>query len=319
MNNIFVAGHKGMVGSAILRVLKKANADNLFYASRNELNLTDTGNVRDFLKQNEITQIYIAAAKVGGIYANDNFPGDFINENLMIQNNLISIAFELKIKKILFLGSSCIYPKLSPQPIKEEYLLTSALEKTNEAYAVAKISGLKLCEYLTKQYNKEFDIDYRSLMPTNLYGQGDNYHELNSHVVPALIRKFHEAKVKDLANVEVWGTGLAKREFLYVDDLADAAVFAMNASFEDFYNKNSFAYSHINVGSDEEVSIKELANLIKKVTGYSGKITFNDKFPDGTPRKLLDSSKIKSLGWKPKLCLQEGLELTYNYFKELNL
>jgi GDP-L-fucose synthase len=308
--NIFVAGHRGMVGTAILNLLKKKN-HNIITASRTELDLTNQNQVLKFIKNNQINQIYIAAAKVGGIYANSKYPAQFIYENLMIECNLIHSAFLFGIKKILFIGSSCIYPKFSKQPIKEDYLLSGYLEPTNEPYAIAKIAGLKMCESYNRQYSITKDLDYRSIMPCNIYGAGDNYDNLNSHVIPALIKKFHLAKINKKSKVIVWGSGKVKREFLDVRDLARAAYFIMNLRKKVYIKNTGSMCSHINVGFGQEITIKNLANMIKKITKFSGKIVFDHKKPDGTKRKLLNTKLIRSLGWAPEISLENGLKEAY--------
>lgn len=300
-SKIYIAGHNGMVGSACLRALKQVGYSNIITKSRSELDLTRQEDVRDFIQEEKPYAIIDAAAKVGGILANDQYPYEFLMENMQIQNNLISAAHNLNVQKFIFLGSSCIYPKLSPQPIKEEYLLDGPLEPTNQWYAIAKISGVKLIEALRKQYNR----DYVSLMPTNLYGPNDNFDLKTSHVLPALIRKFHEAKENNLLNIELWGSGTPKREFLHVDDLGSAVVFAL---------KNEMSEALYNVGSDLELSIKELSEIIKTAVGFKGIVIWDESKPDGTPRKLMTSEKIKSHGWKPKISLREGIESTYRWF-----
>ncbi len=313
---IFVAGHLGMVGSSLVRELKKKNFRNIIVASRNDLDLQDQHAVQNFFKHKKPDEVYVAAAKVGGIYANNNFPADFIYENLIISLNIIKSCFENKISKLLFLGSSCIYPRDSSQPINERNLLSGYLEKTNEPYAVAKIAAIKLCESFNRQYGKEFNIDYRCIMPTNLFGRGDSYDDKNSHVIPALINRFHYAKMQNKNFVNVWGSGTPKREFMYVDDLASACIFLMNLNKNTYYSKLSEGSVHVNVGTGYEISIKELSYLISDVIGFKGKIIFDPKYPDGTPRKLVDSSIINSLGWKPKIDIQVGLTKTYKYFLE---
>lgn len=309
MVKIFVAGHKGMAGSAICRYLDDSNVE-VITADRNELDLVNQEKVSLFFHDNRFDQVYLAAAKVGGIFANNNYPADFIYENLMIQNNIIHSAHQSGVSKLLFLGSSCIYPKLAKQPITEDSLLTGLLESTNEPYAIAKISGIKMCE----SYNRQHGVDYRSLMPTNLYGPGDNYHLDNSHVIPALIRKFHEAKEKRDSEVVVWGTGSVYREFLHVDDMASAAVFIMNLDKKIYFNQTMPMLSHLNVGYGADCTIKELALTIAEVVGFNGKIRWDISKPDGTPRKLMDSRKLNSLGWEPKFTLKNGLENTYNSY-----
>jgi GDP-L-fucose synthase len=307
---IFILGHKGMVGSALVRLLQKQNVE-LITKEKKELNLLNQQDVENFFKNQKIDQLYLAAAKVGGIHANNIYPAEFIYKNLMIQNNVIHSAFLNGVKKLLFLGSSCIYPKDAIQPIKENELLTGKLEPTNEPYAIAKIAGIKMCESYNRQYGESHNIDYRSIMPTNLYGPGDNYHPENSHVIPSLIYRFHEAKINNFKNVIIWGSGKARREFLYVDDMAKASVNLMNLDKKTYNNKSSLTCSHINVGSSNDLTIKELAEIIKNVVGYQGKIIFDPTKPDGVPRKLLDSTLINDLGFKPKISLKEGLIKTY--------
>ena len=317
MNNyipkIFVAGHKGMVGSAIVRLLSNQNVE-IITRDRQELNLCNQQDVCHFFKNQKIDQVYLAAAKVGGIHANFTYPAEFIYENLLIQTNVIHSAFLGGVKKLLFLGSSCIYPKFADQPISEDVLLTGSLEPTNEPYAVAKIAGIKMCESYNRQYGQSHDIDYRSLMPTNLYGPGDNYHPENSHVIPALIYKFYEAKIKNLPSVKIWGNGSAKRDFLYVDDLAEACHLVMNYEKENYYKNLNEMCSHINVGSGNSISIANLSKIIKKVVNFHGKINFDYDKPNGTPEKLLDNTKIDSLSFKRKTNLIEGLKNTYDAF-----
>ena len=308
MTKIFVAGHNGMVGSAICRQLNKHDVE-LVTASRKELDLTSQEHVRDFFRSNKFDQVYLAAAKVGGIYANNTYPADFIYQNLMIQNNVIHQSYKAGIKKLIFLGSSCIYPKFAKQPILEDELLNGYLEPTNEPYAIAKIAGIKMCE----SYNRQYGTDYRSVMPTNLYGPGDNYHPENSHVIPALIRRFHDAKINNLSKVIVWGTGSAKREFLFVDDMASASVYVMN--LQPLKHKNE-RVSHINVGSGNDISIKELTEIIAEIIGFSGEIVWDRSKPDGAPRKLMNVSQLTKLGWKFKTNLINGLTETYNCFLE---
>jgi len=297
-----------MVGSAIKKKLDVKN--NVITAEKSDLDLLNLENVKKFFKENRIDEVYLAAAKVGGIYANDTNPVDFIFNNMVIQNNVIHSAFEANIRKLLFLGSSCIYPKFASQPISEECLLTGKLEKTNEPYAIAKISGIKLCESINKQYG----YDYRSVMPTNLYGPRDNFHDTNSHVIPALIRRFHEAKIKKYNSVEIWGSGNPKREFLHVDDMAEASIHVMEIDKDIFYSEVSEMESHINIGSGIDHSIREIASIIKEIINYDGAIIFDKTKPDGTPRKLLNVQKINDLGWKSKISLLEGLTDTYDWF-----
>ena len=310
---IYIAGHRGMVGSALLKLLKKKKVE-IITKDKAELDLINQSEVKNFFKTQKIDEVYLAAAKVGGIYANNTFPAEFIYENIMIQTNIIHSAFLSGVKKLLFLGSSCIYPKNANQPMKEEELLTGKLEPTNEPYAIAKISGIKLCESYNRQYYKSHGIDYRSIMPTNLYGPGDNYHHENSHVVPALIRRFHEAKVKSLPDVTIWGTGTSKREFLYVDDMASASVHVMNLDKITYDNHTSERCSHINAGSGKEVTIKELAETIKKIVEYKGQINFDPTKPDGSPRKLIDSKRLNGLGFQAKINLENGLLKVYKDF-----
>ena len=300
---IYVAGHRGLVGSAIVRNLEDKGYKNIIYRTHKELDLTNQEAVRRFFEEEKPEYVFLAAAKVGGIHANNTYPADFIYDNLMIQNNVIKAAHDFEVKKLLFLGSTCIYPKMAPQPIKEEYLLTGSLEETNEAYAVAKIAGLEMCKFFKRQYGDNFI----SCMPTNLYGPNDNFDLKNSHVLPALIRKFHEAKVNNSEVVEVWGTGTPLREFLYVDDMADACVFLM---------ENYDGEQHVNIGTGEEVSIRELAETVKEVVGFDGELVFNTEMPDGTPRKLTTVDKLHGLGWKHKVSLDKGIRLAYNWFLE---
>ena len=309
---IFVAGHLGMVGSAIIRQLSQYSAFDIVTRTRNELDLMSQTDVTNFFKKNKIDQVYLAAAKVGGIVANNSYPADFIYENLMIQSNVIHSAHISGVQKLLFLGSSCIYPKLAEQPMAEKSLLTDSLEATNEPYAIAKITGIKLCE----SYNRQYGRDYRSVMPTNLYGPNDNFHPENSHVIPGLIRRFHEAKLNDDKEVLVWGTGKAMREFLYVDDMAAASVYVMELD-QAIYKKNTEPMlSHINVGTGIDCTIRELAETVANVIGYKGVISFDVSKPDGTPRKLMNVSKLNSLGWKYKVTLEEGLVYSYDWFLE---
>ena len=302
-SKIYVAGHKGLVGSAIVRNLKAKGYENIITRTHGELDLKNQKAVEEFWREEEPEYVYLAAAKVGGILANDQYPADFIYENLMIQNNVIKAAHDFNAKKLLFLGSTCIYPKNAPQPIKEEYLLSGFLEPTNEAYAIAKIAGLEMCKFFKRQYGDNFI----SCMPTNLYGPNDNYDLKNSHVLPALLRKFHEAKLYNHDDVEIWGTGTPLREFLYVDDMADACIFLM---------ENYNGEEHVNIGTGEEVSIKQLAETVKEIIGYKGQLLFNSDKPDGTPRKLTDITKLHELGWKHSINLKEGIEDSYKWFKE---
>ena len=311
---IYVAGHRGMVGSAIVRNLQAKGYSNIVTRTHAELDLTNQAAVNAFFEKEKPAQVYLAAAKVGGIYANNAFPAEFIYQNLMMEANVIHQAFTSGVKRLLFLGSSCIYPKLAPQPMSESALLTGVLEPTNEPYAIAKIAGIKLCESYNRQYGDSHGIDYRSVMPTNLYGPGDNYHPENSHVIPALIRRFHEAKVANSPEVVIWGTGTPKREFLYVDDMAAASVFVMNLD-KDIYNQHTQPMqSHINVGFGSDITIAELASAVAKAIGYQGEIVFDSSKPDGAPRKWMDSSRLNQLGWYPQVNLIKGLESTYNEF-----
>lgn len=302
-SKIFIAGHRGLVGSAILRKLQYLGYENLVLRTSKELDLTRQADVENFFNKEKPEYVFLAAAKVGGILANSTYPADFIYKNLMIQANVIHSSYLTNVKKLLFLGSSCIYPRECPQPMKEEYLLSNYLEKTNEAYAIAKISGIKMCQ----AYNQQYKTNYISVMPTNLYGPGDNFDLNNSHVIPALIRKFHEAKELKKDTVNVWGTGKPYREFLHVDDLADACIFLMKE-----YNQSEI----INIGTGVDITIKELAELIKEIIGFQGEIVWDREKPDGTPRKLLDISKISSLGWKPKINLRDGIKETYQWYVE---
>ena len=312
---IYVAGHRGMVGSAIVRNLQAKGYTNIVTRTHAEMDLTDQAAVKAFFEQEKPDQVYLAAAKVGGIHANNTFPAEFIYDNLMVQNNVIHQAFLNGVKKLLFLGSSCIYPKLAPQPMSEDALLTGKLEPTNEPYALAKIAGIKMCESYNRQYGQSHGVDYRSVMPTNLYGPGDNYHPENSHVIPALIRRFHEAKVSNAPEVVIWGTGTPKREFLYVDDMAAASVFVMQLDKNTYDSQTSPMQSHINVGFGSDITIKELAHEVAKATGYQGSISFDATKPDGAPRKWMDSGRLNHLGWAPKVNLEDGLKLAYSEFQ----
>ena len=307
---IFVAGHNGMVGSAIIRRLQQDSTNIIITASRNELDLTNQLAVNQFFADNKIDQVYLAAAKVGGIHANNEHPAEFIYQNLMIEANTIHAAHTNNVQKLLFLGSSCIYPKLAQQPMKEEALLTGILESTNEPYAIAKIGGIKLCE----SYNRQYGHDYRSVMPTNLYGENDNFHLENSHVIPALIRRFHEAKLNNEPNVTAWGSGKPMREFLHVDDMAEASIFVMNLDNDIVQQETSPMLSHINVGTGFDCTIRELVETVAKVIGYQGEIVFDASKPDGAPRKLMDVSRLARLGWKSKINLEEGLNMAYQWF-----
>ena len=312
LKKVYIAGHRGMAGSAILRYLqaKGLGMQDVIVRTHRELDLISQAAVRVFFQQEKPDQVYLAAAKVGGIHANNTYPAEFIYQNLMVEANVIHEAWQAGVKKLLFLGSSCIYPRLAPQPMSESALLTGPLESTNEPYAIAKIAGIKLCE----SYNRQYGTDYRSVMPTNLYGIGDNYHPENSHVIPALIRRLHEAKISAASVVSIWGTGTPRREFLYIDDMAAACVHIMNLDKATYSTQISPMQSHINVGSGEEITIKELALTIAKVIGYEGAIEFDTTKPDGTPRKLMDSTRLNNLGWQASVSLEEGLKLAYNDF-----
>ena len=312
MPNIFVAGHRGMVGSAIIRQLSQSPSNNLITAEKTALDLTNQQAVNEFFAKNKIDQVYVAAAKVGGIHANNEYPAEFIYQNLMIEANIIHAAHQNNVQKLLFLGSSCIYPKLAGQPMREDALLTGTLERTNEPYAIAKIAGIKLCE----SYNRQYGRDYRSVMPTNLYGINDNFHPENSHVVPALIHRFHEAKLANVPVVKAWGTGKPMREFLYVDEMAEASIFVMKLDSEVYQRETQPMLSHINVGSGVDCTIKELTETVAKVIGYQGEIHWDTTKPDGTPRKLMDVSRLERLGWKAKISLEQGLTKTYAWFLE---
>jgi GDP-L-fucose synthase len=308
---VYIAGHRGMVGSAIVRELKRGGYTNLVYCTHQELDLTNQLAVQNFFAKEKPDQVYLAAAKVGGIHANNTYPAEFIYDNLMVQNNVIHHAFLSGVKKLLFLGSSCIYPKLAAQPMGEDALLTGKLEPTNEPYAIAKIAGIKMCESYNRQYGASHGIDYRSVMPTNLYGPGDNYHPENSHVIPALIRRFHEAKVKQHAEVVIWGTGTPRREFLYVDDMAKASIFVMELAKERYESVTSPMRSHLNVGFGSDITIAELAKAVAKATQYPGKIVFDPSKPNGSPQKWMSSGRLNQLGWQPERHLEDGLRTAY--------
>jgi len=310
MRKIFVAGHKGMVGSAITRQLSLSNDVEIITCDRGKVDLVNQSQVLDFFQKNRMDEVYLAAAKVGGIQANNNYPADFIYENLMIEANIIHSAHLNDVQKLLFLGSSCIYPKFAEQPMQETALMTGTLEETNEPYAIAKIAGIKI----TESYNRQYGRDYRSVMPTNLYGVNDNFHSENSHVIPALLRRFHEAKINQLPEVIAWGTGRAMREFLYVDDMAAASIFVMNLDKTIYDKYTEPMLSHINLGTGVDCTIKELTETIAKVVGYTGEIVWDSSKPDGTPRKLMDVNRLKSLGWQYNIDLEQGLKQTYDWF-----
>jgi GDP-L-fucose synthase len=307
---IYIAGHRGMVGGAILRALRAQGHTRFVLRTHQEMDLADQRTVDEFFATERPDQVYMAAARVGGIHANNTYPAEFIYSNLMVQSNVVHSAYKHGVHKLLFLGSSCIYPRLAPQPMAEDALLTGTLEPTNEPYAVAKIAGIKMCE----SYNRQYGTDYRSVMPTNLYGPGDNYHAENSHVVPAMLRRFHEARREGASSVAVWGTGTPRREFLYVDDMAAACLHVMNMDIATWSEHTHPMQRLLNVGYGSDVSIAELARAVAHAVGYEGKITFDTSRPDGSPRKLLDSSRLQKLGWKPKVTLQQGLDLAYADF-----
>jgi len=317
---IYVAGHRGMVGSAIVRKLKSLGYNNILTCSHDELDLTNQTQVQNFFAAEKPDQVYLCAAKVGGIHANNTFPAEFIYDNLMIESNVIHNAWKAGVKKLLFLGSSCIYPKLPDQIIKENAMLSGQIEPTNEPYAVAKIAGIKLCESYNRQYRQSHGTDYRSVIPTSLYGPGDNYHSENSHVIPALIRKIHYAKIHQLPEVMVWGSGRPRREFVYIDDMSAAIIHVMNLDLAQYREHTEDMVSHINIGFGDDVAIKELAKKLVKIVDYKGKLIFDLNKPDGVLRKLMDSSLIESLGWKATVSLEDGLALTYaDYLKNKSL
>lgn len=311
-SKIYVAGHRGLVGSAIVRQLEAKGYSNFVFRTHKELDLVNQTQVNDFFAAEKPDFVFLAAAKVGGIHANNTYPADFIYDNLMVEANVVNAAFQNKVKRLLFLGSSCIYPRAVKQPMREDALLTDILEPTNEPYALAKIAGIKLCE----SYNRQYGTDYRSVMPTNLYGTGDNFHPQNSHVIPALIRRFHEAKENNDAEVVVWGSGKPMREFLHVDDMASACVHVMNLDKEHYEANTKVMLSHINVGTGQDCSIKEIAETIKKVVEFKGELVFDTSKPDGSMRKLMDVSRINSLGWKAAISLQDGLISTYKWYRD---
>ncbi|WOG25825.1 GDP-L-fucose synthase [Endozoicomonas sp. 8E] len=312
MKKVYIAGHRGMVGSAIVRKLEAIGGFDIVSRERELLDLTSQAEVQDFFQSEKIEQVYLAAAKVGGIHANNTYPAEFIYENLMMECNIIHQAYAAGVKQLLFLGSSCIYPKLAQQPMVETVLLNGHLEATNEPYAIAKIAGIKLCE----SYNRQYGVDYRSVMPTNLYGENDNFHPENSHVIPAMMRRFHEAKLRDDKEVVVWGTGTPMREFLHVDDMAAACIHVMELDKTIYSEHTQPMMSHINVGSGVDCTIRQLAETMKVVVGFEGEILFDTSKPDGTPRKLMDVSRLERLGWKASVSLQDGLEMTYHWFLE---
>lgn len=309
-DKIYIAGHRGMVGSAIVRDLSARGYINLLMRSHSELDLTNQANVKDFFEQEKPDHVIIAAAKVGGIEANNIYPANFIYENIMIEANVINSAYENKVQSLLLLGSTCIYPRAVEQPMREDALLTDILEPTNEPYAIAKIAGIKLCE----SYNRQYDTDFRSIMPTNLYGPNDNFHPQNSHVIPALIHRFHQAKINNDDELAIWGSGNAMREFLYVDDMAQASIFVLELSKDSYQTNTKPMLSHINVGTGKDIAIRELAKIMKEVIGYNGKINYDFSKPDGAPRKLIDVSRLTNMGWKYSIDLEEGLSKTYNWY-----
>jgi len=309
-DKIYIAGHRGLVGSAIVRQLEQRGFVNLIMRTHKELDLTSQAQVQNFFKQEKLDYVILAAAQVGGIYANNTYPADFIYQNIMIEANVINSAYENKVKRLLFLGSTCIYPKAVEQPMREDALLTDVLEPTNEPYALAKIAGIKLCE----SYNRQHGTDFRSVMPTNLYGINDNFHSENSHVIPALMSRFHEAKINNDAEVVVWGSGKAMREFLYVDDMAEASLFVLELDEHTYKDNTQPMLSHINVGTGKDTTIREMAETMKWVVGYQGKLTFDITKPDGSPRKLIDVSRLSNMGWKYSIDLENGLKKTYNFY-----
>lgn len=313
-DKIYIAGHRGLVGSAIVRQLESRGFTNLLMRTHKELDLTNQAQVQTFFEQEKPDYVILAAAKVGGIYANNTYPADFIYQNMMIEANVINSAYESKVKRLLFLGSTCIYPKAVEQPMREDALLTDVLESTNEPYALAKIAGIKLCE----SYNRQYGTDFRSVMPTNLYGINDNFHPENSHVIPALIQRFHEAKINNDTEVLVWGTGKAMREFLYVDDMAQASLFVLELDEKTYKANTQPMLSHINVGTGKDVTIREMAETMKQVVGYEGNLTFDTTKPDGSPRKLINVSRLSNMGWKYSINLEAGLKKTYKWYLNQN-
>jgi len=311
-DKIYIAGHRGLVGSAIVRQLELRGFTNLLIRTHKELDLTNQARVKSFFKQENPDYVILAAAKVGGIHANNTYPADFIYQNMMIEANVINSAYESKVKRLLFLGSTCIYPKAVEQPMREDALLTDVLEPTNEPYALAKIAGIKLCE----SYNRQHGTDFRSVMPTNLYGINDNFHPENSHVIPALIQRFHQAKIENDSEVVVWGTGNAMREFLYVDDMAQASLFVLELDEQTYKANTQPMLSHINVGTGKDITIREMAETMKQVVGYEGRLTFDATKPDGAPRKLINVSRLSNMGWKYKVNLEEGVAKTYNWYMQ---
>ncbi|MAO41307.1 MAG: GDP-fucose synthetase [Pseudohongiella sp.] len=310
VKRIYVAGHRGMVGSALVRLLETQQHFELITASRTELDLTNQAAVQQFFRDNKIDEVYLAAARVGGIHANNTYPAEFIYENLMIETNIIHAAHTNNVQKLLFLGSSCIYPKFSEQPMKESALLTGPLEPTNEPYAIAKITGIKLCE----SFNRQFGRDYRSVMPTNLYGPNDNFHPEDSHVIPAMMRRFHEAMISGASQVVVWGTGKPRREFMHVDDMAAACLYVMHLNYETYRSSTDPMLSHINIGTGDDCSIDELARVMADVVGFKGRVVFDSSRPDGSLRKLMDVRRLEQLGWSPSISLSDGLEELYSWF-----
>ncbi len=311
-NKIYIAGHGGLVGSAIVRQLESRGFTNLLMRTHKELDLTNQAQVQSFFSQEKPDYVILAAGKVGGIHANNTYPADFIYQNIMIEANTINSAYEHKVKRLLFLGSTCIYPRAVEQPMREDAILTNVLESTNEPYALSKIAGIKLCE----SYNRQHDTDFRSVMPTNLYGINDNFHPENSHVIPALMRRFHEAKINNDKEVSVWGTGNAMREFLYVDDMAEASLFVLGLDKGAYQSNTQPMLSHINIGTGKDVTIREMAETMKQVTGFKGKLTFDTAKPDGAPRKLIDVTRLENMGWSYSVNLEDGLAKTYNWYLE---